>query len=44
MYYIREKSVKSLKMKYKDLSEFAKAEEIPETSKEPEEKIVEAEK
>lgn len=44
LYYIREKSVKSLKMKYKDLSEFAKAEEIPETSKATEEKVKEAEK
>jgi large subunit ribosomal protein L19 len=36
LYYIREKSVKSLKMKYKDLSEFAKIEEEKEDKK-PEE-------
>jgi large subunit ribosomal protein L19 len=29
LYYIREKSAKSLKMKYKELSEFAKMEEEP---------------
>jgi large subunit ribosomal protein L19 len=29
LYYIREKSTKSLKLKYKDLSEFAKIEEGP---------------
>lgn len=44
LYYIREKSVKSLKMKYKDLSGFAKAEETPETPKVAEEKVEEAEK
>lgn len=41
LYYIREKSAKSLKMKYKDLSEFAKMEEpvektAPESKKETE--------
>ena len=44
LYYIREKSVKSLKMKYKDLSEFAKTEETPIAPEVAEEKIVEAEK
>jgi large subunit ribosomal protein L19 len=43
LYYIREKSAKSLKMKYKDLSEFAKMEEpveeaAPEVKKETEQK------
>ncbi len=41
LYYIREKSTKSLKMKYKDLSQFAKAEEIIETPKIEEEKAPE---
>lgn len=44
LYYIREKSVKSLKMKYKDLSEFAKIEETPVTPKVAEEKKEEADK
>jgi large subunit ribosomal protein L19 len=44
LYYIREKSVKSLKMKYKDLSEFAKTEEAPVAPKLAEEKVAEAEK
>jgi len=48
LYYIRDKSMKSLKMKYKDLSQFAKADEIVEAPKEApekaEEKIEEAEK
>jgi large subunit ribosomal protein L19 len=44
LYYIREKSVKSLKMKYKDLSEFAKPEETPEDPKITEEKTEGAEK
>ena len=39
LYYIREKSAKSLKMKYKDLSEFAKIEEKP--KEEPKEVSVE---
>lgn len=29
LYYIRDKSAKSLKLKYKDMAEFAKAEEAP---------------
>ncbi len=34
LYYIRERSAKSLRMKYKDLSQFAKVEEERETSTE----------
>ena len=47
LYYIREKSAKSMKMKYKDLSEFTKAEGVAETPKEEEkapEKTEKAEK
>lgn len=44
LYYIREKSVKSLKMKYKDLSEFAKAEETPEVPEVAPKKTEESEK
>jgi large subunit ribosomal protein L19 len=29
LYYIREKTAKSLKLKYKDMAEFAKVEEVP---------------
>ncbi|MFH0969812.1 MAG: 50S ribosomal protein L19 [Patescibacteria group bacterium] len=43
LYYIREKSAKSMKMKYKELSEFAKIEDEP-NKEEAEEETEEAEK
>jgi large subunit ribosomal protein L19 len=45
LYYIREKTIKSLKMKYKDLSEFAKIEEKAEEikpTKEEKKEVLEA--
>lgn len=44
LYYIREKSAKSMKMKYKDLSKFTKAEEIAEIPKEEEMSLKKTEK